>query len=566
MNSKTVVCLLFFLILMTHAKCQDRALFFAVNNYENLQSLSNPIKDAIAISKELETNYGFETEVIQNPDIQTIERTLESYANNYASGKFKTEEQLLIYFTGHGVVKFKNGFFMAKDSEANRVTPNGISYEFWRPFINSIPCKHILVALDACYSGTFDPNWYNKNKNVFARPGELSEGERLIVEHQKYTTRLFMTSATEIETPDKSSFAKKFLEGLRTYGREDGILTFTELFGYIDNATPRPHHGDFGDDEAGSSFLFISDQYRNAATFDADHAKQRATDLKAWQTAQTQNTIEAYEKYTNTFQNGIFLKQAQKKIIEIADQNEWAIAQALNTELSYNQYLSQYPNGQFSEAAKQKLNELQTIANDVARENYEAPTEKEKRNTNASPPNASVAYKMEGNTLIDLRNQMKYTTLVMKDGERWMTQNLDFNMEGAYCYKDRSKNCEKYGKLYTWEAAKKACPLGWHLPSDEEWRAMAKKYGGADDDASDGGKAAYKALSENGTSNFSAQLGGYRRSNGNYYSLGKSGYYWSSTEYDDGYAWYFGFDSSSGELYRFNYYKAHVQSVRCIKD
>lgn len=29
-----------------------------------------------------------------------------------------------------------------------------------------------------------------------------------------------------------------------------------------------------------------------------------------------------------------------------------------------------------------------------------------------------------------------------------------------------------YGKLYSWEAAKLACPAGWHLPSDDEWKLL----------------------------------------------------------------------------------------------
>ena len=33
-----------------------------------------------------------------------------------------------------------------------------------------------------------------------------------------------------------------------------------------------------------------------------------------------------------------------------------------------------------------------------------------------------------------------------------------------------TENYRTYGVLYNWPAAKSACPIGWHLPSDEEWR------------------------------------------------------------------------------------------------
>ena len=46
---------------------KDRALFFAVNAYENMTPLQNPVKDAQRIAAELEKRYGFQTEVVSNP-------------------------------------------------------------------------------------------------------------------------------------------------------------------------------------------------------------------------------------------------------------------------------------------------------------------------------------------------------------------------------------------------------------------------------------------------------------------------------------------------------------------
>ena len=163
MNSKTVVCLLFFLILMTRAKCQDRALFFAVNEYDDMRDLSNPIKNARSIAAELKENYSFETEVLENPTLDQIEQKLRRYSTAYQKNDFNTSGQLLIYFSGHGVREYKNGFFMPKDGDADRLNRTALSYEYWRPFIDAIPFQHILVSIDACFSGTFDPDWYSMN-------------------------------------------------------------------------------------------------------------------------------------------------------------------------------------------------------------------------------------------------------------------------------------------------------------------------------------------------------------------------------------------------------------------
>ena len=50
----------------------------------------------------------------------------------------------------------------------------------------------------------------------------------------------------------------------------------------------------------------------------------------------------------------------------------------------------------------------------------------------------------------------------------WMAENLNDASKGGKCYENKPENCEKYGRLYTWDEAVKACPKGWHLPSHEE--------------------------------------------------------------------------------------------------
>src|SRR5262245_52034567 len=107
----------------------------------------------------------------------------------------------------------------------------------------------------------------------------------------------------------------------------------------------------------------------------------------------------------------------------------------------------------------------------------------------------------------------------MADGREWTTVNLNVNTSASYCYDDVEPNCLRYGRLYTWESAQRGCQSlgdGWRLPTDDEWRRMAKHYGGLGNDSPEKGNAAYAALVSGGTSGFNAVLGGNRSVDGKY--------------------------------------------------
>ena len=62
-----------------------------------------------------------------------------------------------------------------------------------------------------------------------------------------------------------------------------------------------------------------------------------------------------------------------------------------------------------------------------------------------------------------------------KAGKLWMTANLRFSLQSAkQCFLEDTLFCKKHGRFYTYHEAKKACPPGWHLPDDGEWRDYQK--------------------------------------------------------------------------------------------
>jgi uncharacterized protein (TIGR02145 family) len=157
----------------------------------------------------------------------------------------------------------------------------------------------------------------------------------------------------------------------------------------------------------------------------------------------------------------------------------------------------------------------------------------------------------------------------MADGKQWMTHNLDVKTVPSYCYEDAELNCRRYGRLYTWESARRGCQSlgdGWRLPTNEDWRQLAEHYGGLLEDSEEKGKSTFKALVFGGRSGFDAVLGGGRSTNGQYARMEAHGFYWTASESGAATAWLYNFGKGMQALNRHSdVEKQRGFSVRCIK-
>jgi len=136
---------------------------------------------------------------------------------------------------------------------------------------------------------------------------------------------------------------------------------------------------------------------------------------------------------------------------------------------------------------------------------------------------------------------------------------------------DEVANLAMYGRLYNWYAVNDArglCPVGFHVPTDNEWTVLENAFGGR----SVAGTALKSSAADSppwdgsNTSGFSALPGGLRYSlYGNFGSLGFNGSWWSSSPSGSD-AWgrdlgsgYSGVDRDDSSV-RFGF------SVRCVRD
>lgn len=176
-----------------------------------------------------------------------------------------------------------------------------------------------------------------------------------------------------------------------------------------------------------------------------------------------------------------------------------------------------------------------------------------------------AAPKVKKNEIKDARDKQKYRTVVI-DGRKWMADNLNYKMPGSTCYREDEDNCMVYGRLYTWEAAQKACPAGFHLPTNEEFESLWKAAGG-DFNAGYLIKANYGWSGEtngNDTLKFSAMPAGNMFDDGTYGNENKFAFFWSSsTEGGDASVWYLS-SKSMGFSYMMKP-KNFGFSVRCVE-
>ncbi|MCR6641925.1 MAG: hypothetical protein NVV82_23810 [Sporocytophaga sp.] len=123
-------------------------------------------------------------------------------------------------------------------------------------------------------------------------------------------------------------------------------------------------------------------------------------------------------------------------------------------------------------------------------------------------------------TFKDPRDSKEYKTIRIGN-QTWFAENLAYvgplSAGSSECKNGSVDSCAKYGRRYTGDAAKVACPSGWHLPSDAEWKVLEKYFGMSDADLdkvgfdfqrgednnvagklTKGGSSKFEALNENG--------------------------------------------------------------------
>lgn len=205
----------------------------------------------------------------------------------------------------------------------------------------------------------------------------------------------------------------------------------------------------------------------------------------------------------------------------------------------------------------------------------------------------------EFGTLTDDRDGLEYKTV--KIGKQtWMAENLNYEivdpkagLPPTPCFDNKKDSCSKYGRYYTWAQAvdsaamwsssgkgcgsnvcrmktpvRGICPKGWHLPSKAEWVYLLDAIGWESSFEKLASKSGWFGYKSKGRDLFGfTALPGHRKENyGNWGRTGTESYFWSSTQFDEAYAFIMYLNELETDAYVDMDFKRYSMNVRCIQD
>ncbi len=186
------------------------ALVIGNNNYSNFDNLKTAVNDAESVASVLRSQYGFKVAVLKNASQKKMLSAFNSFVK-----RLSAEDNLLIYYAGHGQLTGGGHWLPSNASKSNKKT--WVSNAALTNFIDAMKAKHVLVVADSCYSGTL-------SQSAIPRPILNSKRNRAWFDAVTTTkVRVVMSSGGLKPVLDSGSgnhsvFANAFLSALRSGG------------------------------------------------------------------------------------------------------------------------------------------------------------------------------------------------------------------------------------------------------------------------------------------------------------------------------------------------------------
>jgi len=201
------------------------ALIIGVGDYDLLDDLVSPVNDITRLAQMLEDQYGFSVQTLTNPDQESLMRAV-----NQLNDELRENDNLLIYFTGHGnrlgSGTRETAYWLPRDAEPAPNDTLWVPSEFVSRHLGRIGARRVLVISDSSYGGLLG------DEPGYVMIGSGSYTDEYIAWKMPKRSRLLLASGVDspvVESPSQehSVFAQALLEELSA---NQQVLTAPELF------------------------------------------------------------------------------------------------------------------------------------------------------------------------------------------------------------------------------------------------------------------------------------------------------------------------------------------------
>jgi hypothetical protein len=205
------------------------ALVIGNQNYRRIEPLATPINDARRAAQVLADVYGFSVTVVDDADDVAMLRAL-----NDLNGVLEPEDNLLIYYAGHGTRlrsgDHETGYWLPVNADPPPTDTYWIANEQVTGHLARLPARRVLVVADSCYAGLLadDPSFL-----MHQDPSRVSlDYVRIRLPRR---ARLLISSGGDQPVLDQggegnSVFARAFLEVLET---NQAVMSAPSLFAQL---------------------------------------------------------------------------------------------------------------------------------------------------------------------------------------------------------------------------------------------------------------------------------------------------------------------------------------------
>lgn len=236
---------------LNHSLGKYYALLIAIDDYQFINKLDQPIGDAIRLQQILTTSYSFSPERIfflKNPTRAEIIDQLDRLVSLISE-----KDNLLLFYAGHGYWDEyrQTGYWLPVDATQSS-TANWLRNSTIQEYIGDINSKHTLLIADACFGG-----------GIFKTRKAFHDAGAAINHVYELPSRKAITSGMLNEVPDKSVFFEYMIRRLQM--NSEKYLTALQLFtsfriAVANNSNNVPQYGTIqktGDE--GGDFVFVKE-------------------------------------------------------------------------------------------------------------------------------------------------------------------------------------------------------------------------------------------------------------------------------------------------------------------